>query len=217
MYYPLRVSGSNVEVFRHGNTFSYLKPEWIEFCKNDIVKSVTSIFGCNETSGPIFLPRIDCNTEKIDPTIMGELVDDFYEVKLIDSVLNVHLKTYDRWVNLEDKFLFLDNKYIFLGKSNLIRVNDQEFSLEDLKNFLRQLLEFDHEIIFNEGELYLAIFDFNSKIKDVNDIQDINRLIKININPLIEITKIGKFTRERFNYGIKLDQHLLRTEFRGKQ
>lgn len=204
---------TNLEIY---NLASF-KKDWIYECHNGIIKSISSIFGCNETGGPIFLPSMNINTkEDFDKANMGKLLDDFYEVKIQDGKLYVLLKTYDKWVCTSDRFhQGLD--FFFLGKENIVRVNDYEFDLTDFKQFMKDLLYFDHEVIYDDGLLYLAVFNNFTRIKHVNDIEDINYLIKANFHPSIEISDVAVFERERYNYGIKLDHHELRREFRNKK
>jgi len=200
---------SYLEIFN----LSYLQDAWIEHCKNGMFKSITSIFGCNETGGPIFLPCLNKDTETIDTTYVGQLIDQFYELKIEKDILMVFLKTYDKWVSTEDRFLLTDDSYKYLGKKNLVRINDYEFELSELKDFLKKLLNFDHELIYGSDKLYLAIFDKQTRLNKLEDIDDINQLIGINFNPLISISEIKMFERTEYNYGIKLDHQLLRSEF----
>jgi len=200
---------SNLEIFN----LSYLQDAWIEHCKDGMFKSITSIFGCNETGGPIFLPCLNKDTETVDSTYVGKPIDQFYELKIEKDILMVFLKTYNKWVSTEDRFMFIDNMYTYLGKKNLVRINDYEFELSDLKDFLNKLLNFDHELVYGNDKLFLAIFDPHIRLKTLDDIDDINQLIGINFNPLVKISVVKTFVKADFNYGIKLDHQLLRSAF----
>lgn len=193
---------------------SYLEKEWITLCNNCHVLSIKSVFGSNETGGPIFLPEINklSNTLTFDNSCVGPILDDFYKPQIIDNSLHVYISCYNKWINLEDSFSQSNEDFFFLGKDRLIRVNDFEFKLSDISEIVHDTLPIDHVVVLDENKLYLAIFDDYKLSHD--DLNMINLAIQHRVSPLVHITKYCNLNKLDFVYGIKLDNWKIRKHFR---
>lgn len=189
---------------------SYLEPKWVKLCNDSYVKEIISMFGCNETSGPIFLPYIN-NTTLLgfDNTNLGDIIDDFYNVDIINNSLHVYLSTYNTWVNTEDLFEKIHTNYIFLGKNRLVRINDVEFSIIEISDVVRKYVNVEHVVVLDQNNLYLAIFE-----EEDIDLSEVNNLIANTLSPLIVISKYAKLNYMDYLYGIKLDHYKIRKYFR---
>jgi hypothetical protein len=201
---------STLELFN----LSYINPDWIRHCKTGMISSVTSIYGCNETSGPIFLPKINAATSNFDPGAFGKLVSPFYSVRLDNNILQVYIKMYKQWVDTGDKFTLKNGQYVFLGKSVLTRINDYEFNLSQVKELVKKLIPIDHELLIVDEQLCLVLFAPREYEISPFNFADVNKLLSIKFSPLLKISKIEKAVKEQYCYGIKLDVHLLRSLFR---
>lgn len=196
----------NLTVFN----LSYLENKWVSLCKANYIKSVTSIFGCNETSGPIFLPSINATTsDNFDNTNVGFLVDDFYKVNILYNSLYVYLETYNKWINTEDLFSTTAYGYVFEGKNRLIRINDVEFSMSEVTSVVQQHVLVEHIVVLDQNNLYLAIFEDTEIVLDI-----LNSYIHATLSPLISISKYAKLNYKDYLYGIKLDQWKIKKYFR---
>lgn len=196
---------------------SFLQDSWIDACKKNKIKEVKSIFGCNETSGPIYMPSINSSidTTSVDFKNLGSLLDDFYPTKIENGTLHVYLKTYDRWVSTNDKIEKIKDNFIFKGKDSSVRINDILINTEEFKDLVKQYVSTDHVVIFDKEQekIYLGILDDIQK-SIINFYEDLNKKISEIYSPLVQISKVGYVVRERFFYGIKIDHEQLRRYFR---
>jgi len=193
---------------------SFLKNEWIYYCKEKYLNSIQSIFGCNETSGPIFLPYINELTDisLFDNKNMGEELDNFYSVNIDNSALNVNLASYDKRVSTNDNFKITNKNYFYLGRDNLFRIQDREIDFSKLQKFIKLKISSDHELIFDQEEeqIYLALFD----AKDNVDLKILNLEIEKAFDDSYKISNCRILNKHAYMYGIKLDFEELRKFFR---
>lgn len=193
---------------------SYLEKEWISLCQHNHLLSITSIFGCNEVGGPIFLPSMDATTSQslFNSEQLGPLLDDFYKLEIINGSLHVYVDCYNKWINLEDSFSCNNENYLFHGKNRLIRVNDVEFTILEISNIVSQFTNIDHTVVLDEGKLYLALFEISNCLDDI--FNQINVAIREQLSPLLSITKYAILNKLDFIYGIKIDNWKLKKYFR---
>lgn len=193
---------------------SYLQQEWIQACRDGKIKQVVSIFGCNETSGPIFTPSIDKDTVNFDPANLGPLTDKYYDTKIENNTLHVYLSTYDKWNSTGDVFDIDNGDYIFKGKDQVIRINDVLIKTEEIKRIARDYINEEHIVIFDQEceAIYLAMFDIEQA--HIGWHKDLNKKIASVISPNVQISKALYFVKESILYGIKPDFEKMRAEFR---
>lgn len=194
---------------------SFIKSEWIPAVNQEYIAGIKSIFGCNETSGPIFLPGIDKHStvDNFDARNMGTLLDDYYAVSLVDGILAVYLKTYDKSVSTNDNFLLTNNKYSYQGRTNLLRINDYEFNFVELQNFVKRYLKnIDHELVIDKEkeEIYLALFQEAPE----SIVNKINVKLARKYGNRLRISFCKYVDKQIFIYGIKLDFEEMRKFFR---
>lgn len=171
-------------------------------------KDIVSFFGCNETSGPIFINRASFDDFRTD---VYHKVDDYYELKSI-SPLTVTLKEYSTDLNTNDVFEH-QNGFKFSGRKNLLRINGVDIQKDSHYNILKEY-EIDGDFVYDTvyNEIYLALWsDKKCEIQSINV-----ELAKIS-NGAHAISKYEQLKKYDFVTGVKLDQELLRCYFRERK
>lgn len=171
-------------------------------------KDIISFFGSNETSGPVFINRINLKNFKSD-TYYG--LDDFYDIKLDKNELNVNLPIYNKTICTNDLFLKNEDFYQFKGRNDLIRINGHEVPILDYKNYVNSILNGDLIYDTVRQEIYLAIWN---NIKNNKKIKKINKFLQKNSHGNHFISKYKILDKSEFYSGIKIDNELLREYFR---
>lgn len=175
-------------------------------------KDIISFFGCNETSGPIFVNRI--NSDNFE-TAAYSLIDDYYKIKSFNP-LTVYLNEYGNEVDTKDIFEEVDNRFIFKGRNDLIRINGLHIN-NDYSDYLTDFncrADFVYDTVY--GKIYLAIWSTDRNTQVENTINSVNnKLINIS-NGKHEIYKVDFLLRSDFVSGVKLDHELCRAYFRNK-
>lgn len=190
-------------------TLSYIQDKSKLAIEDGIIKSITSIFGSNETSGPVFIAYIDKNCTDKDSRYF-EKVDDFYTIELLDNgLLNVGLPVYGNEIITNDVFHMTDNFYIHRGRSDLIRINGETLDIKIINEF--NLKNKDAYLITDTVKncLYLA---FWNQVDEVLR-KEYEQFFKHNYKR-IEIKNIMVLDQNKFRTGIKIDNELLREYFR---
>lgn len=191
-------------------TLSYIKPEWLSMIEHCNIKQIISVFGCNETSGPVFINSL--SQEQTD-FVMNEfrLLDDFYGVSINDrNQLVVSLPTYNTNITMQDHFEQLNEKFIHHGRSDLIRINDIEIELFYILN-LSEKHNVDGQCIVDKQyeRIYLALW-----ADDPNVINVLNHDLSEKYNSTIKIHQAMVLKKTEYMVGIKLDHDLIRQRFR---
>lgn len=190
-------------------TLSSISPKMHD--KKESYRDIVSIFGCNETSGPLMINR--ASYKNFDP-MTYYIIDDYYEFESFDPLI-VNLKEYDTQINTKDIFTMVDDKtFRFEGRKDLLRINGKEISKKynDIKFIKSKRCDLIYDTLYNE--IYLAIWSENLSseftLKYIN-----NELEKISGGDH-KISKVKKLYKQNFYSGVKLDQELIRTYFREK-
>lgn len=215
--YPFMIDEFIEASVRHGvcwpnlnvQTLSYIQDKPKQAIKNNIIKSITSIFGSNETSGPVFTSCIDrYNTDK-DSSIF-DTVDNFYKIKIKeDGCLVVTLPVYDLEIVTNDIFKNENGYFVHAGRNDLIKINGEILDIKILNDLNRQNDEayIVHDTIKNC--LYLAFWNTkNQSIIEEYQNYFSNRFHRVKID------KIATVNKNKFLSGIKIDNELLREYFR---
>jgi hypothetical protein len=179
----------------------------IEHCN---IKQIISIFGCNETSGPVFINSLSQGQTDF---VMNEfrLLDDFYGVSINDhNQLVVTLPTYNTNITMQDHFEQLNQKFIHHGRSDLIRINDTEIELFYILN-LCEKHNIDGQCTVDKQyeRIYLALW-----ADDPNAINVLNHDLNEKYKSTIKIHQTMILKKPEYMVGIKLDHDLVRQRFR---
>jgi hypothetical protein len=175
-------------------------------------KDIISIFGCNETSGPVFINKIS-NTNFM-PSVYQK-IDDFYKIEIKNSTLHVTMPYYENLtIDTKDIFRVIENHFVFVGRNDLIKINGVpvEKDLYDMLINSSKIPNSDFIYDVQENEIYLAVWDSRKNVdKTVEKInQQIKRISKNSHN----IKKYAVLDKSEFMSGVKIDNELLRHYFR---
>ena len=195
-------------------TLSYIREEWKQYFEELGIEKIESIFGCNETSGPLFLSQLLLN-EPFDPKTFKQ-VDTFYKFSLDDkNMLTVEMPVYNNSICMNDIFEVAGNTWYHKGRHDLVRINDTEINLGDIMA-LPSKYNIDgvcvNDTVFNK--IYLAIWaqipKEAAKVKANLLTRDLGR----KYNNMIKIDHYEVLNKNDFMRGIKVDHELIRSWFR---
>jgi len=201
---------SNLKLY----TLTYIKPIYKKYIKDRNIE-IISIFGCTETSGPIMINRLsNLNIETFDPTIFFTL-DDFFKITCMqDGTL---IQSSNQFINhfMTDKFEQLSpNSYKHLGRSEMFRINDITFSVNNIIQIPLDL-SLDADIVpdYVNEKLYLAIWDQSDLAETLSLVN--HELKKIDASDILSIDQKSAKILDKNNFmsGIKIDNEKLRKYF----
>lgn len=172
------VQVANIEKKQHNNLTVYVLSKISKNHIDVIVKKfnykIVSIFGCTETSGPLFLPEItSTNADSYDSTNFGKPLDNFYKIDLDKNEILTVTMPDGSIVSTGDKFYKVNEDYIFAGRENLYRINGSTVYLNTLIEVIEQLLQIKHteefDIVFDKEfeKIYIRL-DFDINLDDLN-------------------------------------------------
>jgi hypothetical protein len=191
-------------------TLSTIPDAWADLYKSKKISNIISFFGCNETSGPVFISETKDENFKES---YYKLMDDFYKINLNDgNNLEVQMPVYNNSICTNDVFEIIDGYYKHKGRNDLYRVNGSVVDLPRYNTIANEKLNSTLVVDTIKDKLYLAIWE---------DIEDMNSKVDsicLQIQDMSESThKVDKFAlleKDRFFTGVKLDMELLRDYFR---
>lgn len=197
---------------------SYVPAIGKQYVRDSYVKEIQSIFGSNETAGPLFLSTLSMNNIDEYDSKQFIKVDDFYDMQIEDGALTVTMPVYDSKIKTNDVFMISGDQYTHRGRSDLIRINDIVIDFNFLNDICKQ---YDEQIMIVtddvENKIYL-ILDKKYPILTANVegiIDYINKKLRIYYST--DRLQIDKYAIEDFNAflsGVKLDRELMREYFR---
>jgi acyl-CoA synthetase (AMP-forming)/AMP-acid ligase II len=192
------------------HTLGLIRKDWADKIKEkNKAKDVISIFGTNETSGPLMINQAT-DIDFTEDTY--KVLDDFYKLEIDkDKCLIATVPFYNKQVNTMDTFLKRGDKYVHVGRSNLFRINDLDIDVGKYQLEVDKLMKADLVIDVKKDNIYLAIWDNDF---DHNKVNKINDLMKNDSNGLHHISKYSNLVYTDFLSGIKLDKEMLREYFR---
>jgi acyl-CoA synthetase (AMP-forming)/AMP-acid ligase II len=191
-------------------TLSTIKREWLQLIKDKKIKDVISIFGSNETSGPVLINKA---TDQYFHESKYKAVDDFYTINLSDKgEFLVTLPYYNKTINTNDTFRFKNDNYYHLGRNDLIRVNGLSVEIVDYQNKTKEYL--DADLVFDSvrNDIYLAVWTNDDDIN--NKVQAIDAYLRGKSNNTHYISNHEVLDLNNFVSGVKVDQEKLRDYFR---
>jgi hypothetical protein len=195
------------------HTLGYIDPSWQPLLKKLGQIKIISIFGSNETSGPIMTNELLPNSEDFDPKKFF-VSDKFYTLtKTENNQLAVTLPTYENTqVIMQDSFRILNNEYYHLGRSDIFRIGETSIDANWFLT-LTQCLGIDGDLVFDKmkQKIYYANWDY----KNANaNLDKINQQLKSKYN--VEISKWKTLDPKLYLYGIKIDHDMIREAFRNE-
>lgn len=199
-------------------TLGTIDKRWRDAPLRERFKDVVSIFGCNETSGPLFINRA---SYKDFETNVYHVMDDYYEFESI-SPLVVKLKEYGTILNTKDNFEKVsDTGYRFNGRTDLIRINGTPVhkSYNDINKWIGIRASLVYDTVYNE--IYLCLwYDGDEDKYSERDVREIfvhyNNKMKEASGGKHFVSKVKITKMEHFIAGVKQDNELLRSYFREK-
>lgn len=177
---------------------------------------IVSVFGCNETSGPIFVNTLQHDSVQFDPQLFMRC-DEFYGLDInTDGQLAVTLPVYEgRTVIMQDAFDVQQNQYRHLGRNDLVRIHDQEFDLFWLLA-LADSVDIKAQVVIDRlrERLYLAVWDRDTDLHEATT--TINQQLQHRYGRDFSIAHSQHLAQPDFMFGIKLDHEMLRQHFRSQ-
>lgn len=190
-------------------TLSYIQENSKNAVRDGIFKSITSIFGSNETSGPVFQCTITKNNIEQDSSYFTRL-DNFYKIDLDNNgLISIGMPTYDTCIITNDIFKIVDEYYVHAGRKDMVKINGEiiDYGVINELNKKYENLYLVIDSIYNG--IYVAFWNKN----DFDTLRNIEDFFK-NRYKRISISKICVLNKEDFLSGIKIDNELLREHFR---
>jgi acyl-CoA synthetase (AMP-forming)/AMP-acid ligase II len=180
---------------------------------------IQSIFGCTETSGPLFLPVVNAeNVESFDKNNQGKILDDFYKIRLNQTgLLEIDMPD-GKTVCTGDRFsINKHQEWVHGGRDDVYRINGQPVYIDPLaeciENFTKRSISdqsFDIVIDTEMNSIYLRT---DSRI----DLEKLNDFILDEIQDhayLISTVVLGN--KKDFYTGIKFDPEEVRLQARNQ-
>jgi hypothetical protein len=197
---------------------SYVPNFGKQYIRDSYVKEIQSIFGSNETAGPLFLSTLSMDNIGTFESKSFIKVDDFYDIQLEGDVLTVTLPVYGTKIKTNDMFEVDGDQYTHMGRSDLVRINDVTI---DFNFFATICQEYNDQIMLVtdmvENKIYLVVDKkYPALCADVDSvINHINKKIRLYYSTTR--LQIDKYIIEDFNEflsGVKVDRELIRVYFR---
>lgn len=139
---------------------------------------VYSIFGCTETSGPLFLPKIVYGKYKNN---MGDILDDFYKINLNNNGLLEVTMPSGEIVCSNDRFEIDKNDWIFKGRNHLYKINNMPIYLDILNECVENFINSSYHDFFD----IVVDCEYNTiyiRVDEPIDLQALNKFIDNELN-----------------------------------
>lgn len=191
---------------------SYINPAWQSLVDACGITKIVSVFGCNETSGPLFINTLSQGQKEFDHRKFVA-ADDFYNFRFNDQgQLLVDLKDYNTSVVMQDSFEQKGNVFTHLGRNDFVRINDVVVNLFWLLELAKtENLNAQITIDRDREKLYLAVWD-QSDLSEVTS--RLNEKIKDRYTDRVSIELAKHLSIDDFMFGIKLNHEAIRDTFR---
>jgi len=190
-------------------TLSYIQDSAKDAIKDQIFKSITSIFGSNETSGPVFECTITKDTTEQSSSCFTKL-DNFYNISLDkEGLIHVGMPVYNNTIVTNDIFKLEDNLYTHCGRKDIVKINGEIIDYADINKFNSKFLDTYLVIDSVTNSIYLASW---SKL-NVEAYNEITAFFDNNYKNVV-INKLATLSKQKFLSGIKVDNELIREYFR---
>lgn len=177
--------------------------------RDGIIKNVTSLFGSNETLGPLFINVFDKEHWDKDSKLYT-IFDDWYNLELAeDGKLIVDLPVYNRKETMSDVFKMENGFWAHQGRDDLLRINGEDIKMSIIDELNKS--HEDYHIVADSINhcLYLAYWDS----KTAEEIENYVNLVESNFKQ-VKVKTSMQLVKQNFYYGFKIDNELLREYFR---
>lgn len=191
---------------------SYINTTWQALIQQCGLVKIVSIFGCNETSGPLFTNSLQPNQIDFDYKIFVA-PDDFYQFDFNQQdQLVVSINDYNTSIVMQDSFSRNNNIFTHHGRNDLVRINDVEVDLFWILELAKNE-QFNAQIVLDRDweKLYLAVWDQSNTQLILDQLN--NKIIDRYSNKVV-ISSAMYLSMDECISGIKLDHETIRNIFR---
>ena len=190
-------------------TLSYILDNAKHAVRDGIFNSITSIFGSNETLGPLFVNTASKDNWNIDSR-QYSTPDDFYKIKLSEEgKITVTVPIYNKEVETNDYFDKQGEYFIHRGRSDMFRINGETINLSTIND----LNKYHTNMYVVVDTLYHCLYLACWEDLNMDKIQEARERIESKFER-VNVTKVLHLAKSNFYYGIKIDNELLREHFR---
>lgn len=184
------------------------KPSYLQKFVGMFKYQIVSIFGCTETSGPLFLQYFTpSNYRSKLPIDFGLPLDDFYKITVDKEFLTVTMPD-GSVVVTGDKFK-VDKSFLFLGRGNLYRIKGIKIYPNEINRAIEKFLSTESAVDFDlavDQEKELLYLRTNKQI----NLEELNQQLIKEINTSAEISLLVVEDRLKFMGGIKFNAQMFR-------
>lgn len=182
-------------------------PEGFEKIINDRIE-VISLYGCTETSGPIFLSKLNNkNKDTFQANDFGEILDDFYDINIQDNLLQVVMPS-GEIIDTGDQFSLINNHMIFEGRGSKYSINNEVIDINLLNNLVKEYItDFDIVVDSSYNEIYI-------RTTQETNLEKLNLKIENLLGSRYIISKQLTLSKSRFMSGIKFNANAVRIKCR---
>lgn len=176
---------------------------------------IYSIFGCTETSGPLFFPSITKdNLSNFNENNFGPVLDDFYKISINQNGKLLVEMPNGEIVETGDKFSIHGNDFLFEGRENIYRLDGKAFYLNEMirecENILKKRNGQEFDIVLDPSMNCIYI-----RVDSDLDLDEFNVKLENKFpDPSYRIYKKLVAPRDQFITGIKLDLEEIRIRCR---
>jgi hypothetical protein len=196
---------------------SAVTERFIDHMVRRLGNTVTSIYGCTETSGPLMLSSATpFDNTNWDPLAFSGPLDTFYDLSVKDGMIQVMMPD-GSIITPGDRFIMNGDKWILKGRENIYRIKGKQIYLGVLASWLESRYNWKHQDTFDlvfdseRESIYLRI---NNML--LNSLHDLNQEIELHFGSTdYQITKVIEGARLDFYTGIKFDSNEVRLRCRG--
>lgn len=189
----------------------HVSNEFIKLVKQVNIQEILSLFGTNETFGPLFVKHIkqsqDLSTYRSDwyPPTDG----DFFTITSVENKISVTADSIGIKDIVVEDTLIGDNiaGYIHKGRENLFRINEIYFTIPEIHETVVPYCDGDFDICVDASnqKLYLAVWS------GAVEFEKLNQAMKEKFK-LLQFDKYSRLDRDNYS-GFKVNMNLLRNFF----
>jgi hypothetical protein len=147
-------------------TFYNLPLDAIELVKQKNIHSVRSSFGDAMIGAVVFLKIVDKNFSITESNYVGDVVDNFYDIKIVDGILWMSIPSLGQeWKTSGDRFTYKNGKYYFYGRANQYKIGKHKLILGDLDFEVEKLFASAATVVVDQEyeKIYLAVWQPNAR------------------------------------------------------
>lgn len=195
-------------------TLSYINSNWQESMIKCHIASIVSVFGCNETSGPLFTNTLTADSQQFDAKTF-QCLDNFYQFDFNElDQLVVNHSDLAQPVVMQDAFQQQGTQFVHLGRNDITRINDVVVDVFWLLELCRTL-GINGQLVVDKlcEKLYLALWN---NLDTEQCAKHLNAVIQERYGNSVCVNQMQVLDAADFVQGIKLDHEALRQFFRNQ-